>query len=191
MMQTQLLARAHEQTWRNGGGSTRELLAWPTPVNWQLRVSVALVRQDGPFSAYPGVQRWFAVLSGDGVLLQRDGQSVMLTPESDPLQFDGATAPECKLLGGATQDLNLMVLQEAGEGRMLQVQPEEEWLSPSAWRAVYTPLAAMLQVDDADAARLAPGTLAWSEHAAHQRWRLRTEGSNATAWWLQFSPRRA
>jgi uncharacterized protein len=27
--------------WRNGGGVTRELLAWPDPEDWLLRVSVA------------------------------------------------------------------------------------------------------------------------------------------------------
>ena len=50
--------------WRNGGGRTRELLAWPDAADWKVRVSVADVESDGPFSAFPGVQRWFAVLEG-------------------------------------------------------------------------------------------------------------------------------
>ena len=41
--------------WRNGGGVTRELLAWPSPGDWALRISVAEVERDGPFSRYPGV----------------------------------------------------------------------------------------------------------------------------------------
>ena len=57
------------QPWRNGGGLTRELLAWPSRDDWALRISVADIRADGPFSAFPGVDRWFAVLEGDGVLL--------------------------------------------------------------------------------------------------------------------------
>ena len=60
--------------WRNGGGVTRELLAWPSPDDWALRISVAEVERDGPFSQYPGVQRWFAVLSGGGVRLTVAGQ---------------------------------------------------------------------------------------------------------------------
>jgi environmental stress-induced protein Ves len=62
--------RRPAQTWRNGGGSTRELLAWPEAGAWQLRISVAEITRDGPFSAFAGVQRWFAVLRGDGVRLR-------------------------------------------------------------------------------------------------------------------------
>ena len=50
--------------WRNGGGVTRELLAWPEAADWCCRLSVAEVTQDGPFSRFDGVQRWFAVLGG-------------------------------------------------------------------------------------------------------------------------------
>ena len=50
------------QPWRNGGGLTRELLAWPGGEDWRLRLSVAQVTQDGPFSQFGGVQRWFSVL---------------------------------------------------------------------------------------------------------------------------------
>ncbi len=41
------------QPWRNGGGFTRQLLAWPDDENWLLRISMANVSQDGPFSAWP------------------------------------------------------------------------------------------------------------------------------------------
>ena len=61
------------QAWRNGGGSTRELLAWPAGADWRVRVSVAEIGADGPFSAFDGVERWFAVLSGAGVVLSRVG----------------------------------------------------------------------------------------------------------------------
>ncbi|MDP3170391.1 MAG: HutD family protein, partial [Polaromonas sp.] len=36
--------------WRNGGGVTRELIAWPTPQDWDWRISVAEIEKDGPFS---------------------------------------------------------------------------------------------------------------------------------------------
>ena len=39
--------------WRNGGGVTRELLAWPDPRDWLLRVSVAEISASGPFSQLP------------------------------------------------------------------------------------------------------------------------------------------
>ena len=61
------------QRWQNGGGLTRELLAWPDRGgpggDWALRISVADIGADGPFSAFAGVERWFAVLEGAGVRL--------------------------------------------------------------------------------------------------------------------------
>ena len=62
---------ARTYPWRNGGGVTRELLTWPplSGDDWAVRVSVATIDKDGPFSAFPGIQRWFAVLDGAGVQL--------------------------------------------------------------------------------------------------------------------------
>lgn len=106
--------------WRNGGGTTRELVAWPDSAAWLWRASVAEVSQDGPFSSFAGVQRWFAVLEGDGVCLTVNGYLHMLTKSYQPLVFDGALDTTCELLGGATQDFNLM-LQGGATARMLRV----------------------------------------------------------------------
>ena len=67
---TVALADVAPSAWKNGGGTTRELLAWPSPADWVFRLSVAEVQADGPFSSFAGVQRWFAVLSGAGVRLR-------------------------------------------------------------------------------------------------------------------------
>lgn len=95
--------------WRNGGGVTRELLAWPSASDWALRISVAEVARDGPFSSFPGVQRWFAVLSGSGVRLTVAGEVRELTAGSPPFQFDGGVDTGCQLLAGPTRDFNLML----------------------------------------------------------------------------------
>lgn len=95
--------------WRNGGGATRELLAWPDPRDWAIRLSVAEVERDGPFSQFPGVRRWFAVLSGGGVRLRVDGVAHELTARAQPFQFDGGAETACELLAGPTQDFNLML----------------------------------------------------------------------------------
>lgn len=95
--------------WRNGGGITRELIAWPSAEDWDWRISVAEIERAGPFSRFDGVHRWFAVLSGVGVRLQLDGRAHELTPQSKPLAFDGAAAADCELLDGPTEDFNLMV----------------------------------------------------------------------------------
>ena len=186
------LATAPLQPWRNGGGSTRELLAWAAAEAkadaWQLRISVAQIAQPGPFSAFPGIERWFAVLRGEGVTLRFGNRRALLTPGSEPLRFEGASAPGCELLDGATEDLNLMVRHDAGKGAMQRARPGASWSSSAVWRAVYTLAPATLHIDGAPAADLPADTLAWSATAADQTWRLQCDDAAAAAWWLQFKP---
>ena len=35
------------QPWRNGGGRTRELLAWPDAQAWSVRISLAEIEAEG------------------------------------------------------------------------------------------------------------------------------------------------
>lgn len=132
--------------WRNGGGQTRELFAEPAGADWTLRVSLADIEQDGPFSAFPGVRRHFAVLQGPGVALTLSGQTLPLTPASDALVFDGAAAPGCRLLGGATRDLNLMLRGRPGE--MQRARSGVAWESTWPWRACFTVAPAQLLTAD-------------------------------------------
>jgi uncharacterized protein len=185
------LDRVAPQPWRNGGGSTRELLAWPSAADWALRISVAEIARDGPFSAFPGVERWFAVIQGDGVVLRFASQRKALSVDSDPLHFDGAEAPDCQLQRGPTLDLNLMVRKDTGLGQMQRATPDEEWSSSAPLRALFCTAAARLQIDDADAARLPAMSLAWSAHAARQRWRVLDDGGPPGAFSLSFQPRSA
>ncbi len=122
------LADVPPSPWRNGGGVTRELLAWPphaSAQDWVWRMSVAEVEASGPFSRFDGVQRWFAVLGGAGVWLTLDtpvgAQTHALTRSSAPLCFDGATPTQCDLLNGPTQDFNLMLRSGQATGRMQRV----------------------------------------------------------------------
>lgn len=110
--------------WRNGGGTTRELLAWPRADDWRVRVSVAQVAASGPFSAYPGVARWFAVLSGGGVTLRVEGREHALTKESQPFSFDGGSATDCELAAGPTEDFNLML--RGTEGVLERIHGRQE-----------------------------------------------------------------
>ena len=97
--------------WKNGGGVTRELLRLPADGgdDWTLRISVADIAADGPFSPFPGVTRWFAVLEGAGVRLAFPERTLNVQRGDAPLCFDGADAPGCALLDGVTRDLNVMV----------------------------------------------------------------------------------
>jgi environmental stress-induced protein Ves len=95
--------------WRNGKGFTRELLAWPSTQAWTLRVSVATIDTDGPFSSWSDVRRELCVLDGDGVILHwDDGRRVLLHAGDGPLCFDGGDAIRASVVGAPTRDLNLM-----------------------------------------------------------------------------------
>ena len=122
---TVALADVAPSAWKNGGGTTRELLAWPSPADWVFRLSVAEVQADGPFSSFAGVQRWFAVLSGAGVRLQVGAAAPygvqVLTSASAPFCFDGALPVDCTLIDGATQDFNLMVRTDQARAQMQRV----------------------------------------------------------------------
>jgi uncharacterized protein len=122
------LADATPSPWRNGGGVTRELAAWPCAGDWIWRISVAEVAASGPFSRFQGVQRWFAVLGGQGVRLKLPDTEHPLTRASPAFQFDGELAVDCELRDGATQDLNLMVRRDRASARMERisgVQPHQ------------------------------------------------------------------
>jgi uncharacterized protein len=125
------------QAWRNGGGSTRELLTCPAGADWRLRLSLADIAADGPFSAFPGVQRWFAVTGGAGVVLMLADGERRVTPHGEPICFDGAEAPECRLVAGATRDLNLM-LRRGARGCLRRAPSGVPWSEPWPWRACFT-----------------------------------------------------
>ena len=121
------LAEAAPLPWKNGGGTTRELLAWPPGVaDWHWRMSVAQVEADGPFSVFEGVQRWFAVLDGAGVALALGQEGALhtqrLTQQSDAFCFDGALPVDCTLIKGPTQDFNLMVRSAYARAQMQRVR---------------------------------------------------------------------
>jgi environmental stress-induced protein Ves len=103
------LADVPPQPWKNGGGTTRELLAWPEAASWRVRLSVAEVAADGPFSRFEGVQRWFAVLQGAGCAGGGPASHPVGHRRANRWPLTGPPRPQCTLLGGPTQDFNLML----------------------------------------------------------------------------------
>lgn len=176
--------------WRNGGGQTRELLAWPAGAGWQLRISRADVTQDGPFSAFPGVERWFTVLEGAGVRLHFPAGPRMLRPGDAPCRFDGGLAPDCSLVDGPTQDLNLMA--RGGAATMQAWRPGEAFRCTHAMAGLYT-LAAGWWTAGATSMAVPAGHLLWAEDAAalpaaHWHFHPHAAPSGAAAWWMGFTP---
>jgi len=78
--------------WKNGGGLTHEVAVHPPGSDldsFDWRVSLAEVRQGGPFSVFPGVDRHLAVISGRLELSIAGRDAVTLAPDSLPLVFPG------------------------------------------------------------------------------------------------------
>jgi uncharacterized protein len=175
--------------WRNGGGRTRELLAWPSAADWHLRISLADIERDGPFSAFPGVQRWFAVLEGAGVLLRFGDAEERVTRDSGPVCFDGAAAPGCSLVDGPTLDLNLM-LRHGSAGAMHAAEHGREWTPATARCGLFAAVPGMLRCGT-QAWMLPARTLLWFEQspAGALAFRADRAGKGTIGWWLGFTPR--
>ncbi|WP_244306275.1 HutD/Ves family protein [Paraburkholderia lacunae] len=112
--------------WKNGGGITREVAAFPEGAGLDTfvwRVSVADVAQAGPFSRFAGIDRTLVLLSGAGMLLdETDHASVLnthaLTQPLDIARFAGEAHIDARLVDGETRDFNLMVRRGAAAGEV-------------------------------------------------------------------------
>ena len=186
-------AQTVPQPWRNGGGLTRELLAWPPGDAWRLRISVASIAADGAFSVFAGVQRWLVVLQGAGVELTIDGAVHPLRLADLPLTFAGDASTHCRLLDGPTQDLNLMLRGLAGQ---LQIAlPGLVWhpvQSAAAMAGLFSAVAGVCWAGD-KAIPLPAQALLWFD-AAPPRLRfvpsppLEGAAGAATGWWISAQP---
>jgi uncharacterized protein len=106
--------------WKNAGGVTREVAAFPEGAGLDTfvwRVSVADVAQPGPFSRFAGIDRTLVLLSGAGMLLDdAEGHTHALTQPLDIARFKGEAAIDARLVDGATRDFNLMLRRGAAAG---------------------------------------------------------------------------
>jgi environmental stress-induced protein Ves len=106
--------------WRNGSGSTREVAIEPPSASvatgFVWRVSIAGVAADGPFSSFPGIDRSLWLLRGAGMELTIDGDSTRLVRPLQRIDFAGEASVQARLLGGPTEDLNVMVARSAAVG---------------------------------------------------------------------------
>lgn len=121
------LAAAPSVPWKNGGGSTQELVCWPPGAGlegFEWRVSVATIATPGPFSAFPGVDRQIMLLGGDGVQLTGNagGWEHTLDKSGVPFAFAGEEPVDCQMLGGSSTDFNLMVRRGAWRGALQVVR---------------------------------------------------------------------
>ncbi|MBI1220286.1 MAG: HutD family protein [Rhodobacteraceae bacterium] len=93
--------------WANGRGVTVELWREEVAGQLSLRLSMATVAEDGPFSLFPGIDRVLTVISGPGFDLLGEG----LRLRADllcPVAFPGDVALAAVGVTGSSEDFNVM-----------------------------------------------------------------------------------
>jgi environmental stress-induced protein Ves len=124
--------------WRNGGGVTTEVATFPQDagMDFAWRVSIADVRDAGPFSDFPGVDRILSVLDGTLSLAVADMPEQRLDAAAPPLAFPADVPAWGAPIDGEVRDLNVMVRRDGYSAtverlpaEMAQVSGgEERWM---------------------------------------------------------------
>ncbi|MEA1672065.1 HutD family protein [Nitrospirillum sp. BR 11163] len=111
--------------WKNGGGVTREVARQDDGAgDFLWRVSIAEVRQAGPFSHFADTDRVLAVLEGRLLLDFGGGAApVTVTPETAAHPFPGDVPVSGTPDGGPVIDLNLMVRRGRARGAQRRLPP--------------------------------------------------------------------
>lgn len=125
--------------WRNGSGTTREIVRVGRDDDFRWRASIARVDASGPFSAYPGCRRWSCLLDGGPLqLLLPDAILLPLEPRMRAHAYAGDPAPIGALQGefaivfnviAALGGIEVQVLPRPLVGSMLLFdQARVDWL---------------------------------------------------------------
>ena len=163
--------------WKNGLGNTIELAinegGSVADFNW--RISIADMVQDGVFSDFSGYQRHLVMIAGNGLNLNHQLRSSSsndcLRSIADVAHFDGASRTHGTLHDGGVNDFNVMVKNDVFEANVQTVVNQQSVVLPyGAHCFVYcVEDSALLQglSDDNNALRLAAGHLLHIEDFNH------------------------
>jgi uncharacterized protein len=129
--------------WRNGGGTTTELVISPdgasaSGARFHYRVSIADVASDGPFSRFEGYDRHIMLVTGAGMTLDcGEHGRVELRERYEPRTFSGDWDVVGTLVGGSVRDFNLIVDRAVAssslEVRMLAAPETVSGAPGTAW----------------------------------------------------------
>ena len=99
--------------WRNGLGSTIEVLKHQPGDSFQWRLSMADVTEDGAFSDFSGYDRCLILINGAGVTLtDNKKQTWVLKSQLDTAHFKGEDLINARLHDGPIRDFNLMTRRQ-------------------------------------------------------------------------------
>ena len=170
-----------ETPWKNGGGVTREIAAYPPGAgldDFDWRVSMATVSVGGRFSIFPGVDRVLAVLQGELRLAFEGGATLDLTPQAAPATFSGDISVEAETPRGAVTDLNVMTRRGRVRAHVGRAPLDGAQRMIAAETTLVVALSANLRVGHVDGDyELERLDTALIQHATGERFELSAEGS--------------
>jgi len=105
--------------WKNGKGETIELAInnGGTLENFDWRLSIANVIEDGEFSDFSGYNRNLVLIKGQGITLQHDELLYdRLEQQLSVATFDGGLRTQASLISGPITDFNLMTKSNTYHG---------------------------------------------------------------------------
>jgi hypothetical protein len=188
MLQRFALADLTPTPWKNGGGSTREIVCWPPGAGmdgFEWRVSIATIAQSGPFSVFAGVDRVIVLLDGDGVHLQSAGGIHHRLDEAlQPFAFSGEEALDCTLLGGPSQDFNVMTRRSALRAEVAVLR-DATTLAPAPRGLLFAARGHWQLLADGAAQNCGTGQGLWWDGEPHG-WQVKPQDANAAVLWVRL-----
>ena len=111
------IIRSHEfreGRWRNGMGVSWDIASDPPGAeDFGWRFATARIERDVPFSNYPGVDRIFTLIAGDGLTLDfANGSRLAVERRFVPHPFACDVDADCRLNSGPCMALNLFMRRE-------------------------------------------------------------------------------
>ena len=126
------------------------------------------------------------MLKGSGVELGIDGVTQRLQRGDAPLRFDGAATTHCRLQGGATRDLNLML--RGASGAMTIAVDGQAWAPNAAQCGLFSAVGGQCDSGGANI-DVPPYALLWFDAApASLRFTAGQRPASLIGWWLSATP---
>jgi environmental stress-induced protein Ves len=131
-----------EGLWRNGQGVSWEIASFKKEgaADFSWRFAKARIDHDVPFSIYPGMDRIFMMIEGQGMDLEFEGGKVLQVHERFvPHLFSCDVPLVCKLRGGPSLDLNLFTARGKFRANceVKKIRTSENFLTKSTVTVVY------------------------------------------------------
>jgi uncharacterized protein len=138
--------------WKNGKGETVEIAVSPpgaTVDNFDWRISMATVAEDGPFSVFDGIDRTLSVLTGAGITLSVAGHApATLRRKTPPYGFPADRETQATLVSGPITDLNVMTRRGAFTHSVERMVIEDLTLQPSSRTRIVLTLSDLVVVEE-------------------------------------------